>query len=168
MQTEKTMTPTSRLLILIGAMALLCGAAPTDSQILYKYTGGDGKIVYSDSPPPKGVAFEKILVDTSKTGVTPLQRDNAGKSSEIEDFEARARERRVKEAEHDQLMAGLQQNYDAAVAALEAANTPQEGERTQNVNGTSRLNENYFNRIAELQKNVDDARAKLDAARQQQ
>jgi uncharacterized protein YeaO (DUF488 family) len=160
------MTSISRLLPVLGAVLLLCAAA-TDSQVLYKYTGQDGKIVYSDSPPPKGVAFEKILVDTSKTGVNPLQRDNVGSSSQVQDFEARYRERKVKEAEHDQLIAGLQQNYDAAVAALESAKEPQEGERTQNVNGTSRLNENYFNRLTELQKNVDEARAKLDAARQQ-
>ncbi len=153
--------------VIASAAAFWLASAGADTQFLYKYLDADGKTAYSNKLPPPGVKFEKIPVDTSKTGVNLLPpAADTGKSA-AEDFDVRARERKVREAERDQLLAGLQQNLDAAVAALEAESEPREGERSQNTNGTSRLNENYFNRLAELQKNVDDARTKLEAARRE-
>jgi hypothetical protein len=155
------------IVILTSITALWLSSAGAQTQFMYKYLDADGKTAYSNKPPPPGVKFEKIPVDTANTGVNLLPPSADTGKSAAEDFEVRARERKVKEAERDQLMAGLQQNLDAAVAALEAENEPREGERSQNANGTSRLNENYFNRLAELQKNVEDAKAKLEAARRE-
>lgn len=158
-----------RLLIvmLTSISTLWLVTAGAQTQYIYKYLDADGKPAYSNKLPPPGVKFEKIPVDTTNTGVNLLPPSADTGKSAAEDFDVRARERKVREAERDQLLAGLQQNLDAAVAALEAESEPREGERSQNTNGTSRLNENYFNRLAELQKNVDDARTKLEAARRE-
>jgi hypothetical protein len=146
--------------IFLLAASLLSGVA--HAQTLYKYLGPDGKTVYSDKPPPAGVKYEKLQPNTAPTGV-----DLRAHAGEAENVDAAIQARIAKQTDHDQRVANLQKSYDAAVAALEAAKTPEEGERTQNTNGTSRLNENYFTRLAELQQRVDNAKDALDAARRE-
>jgi hypothetical protein len=160
----KLSLPMSRVLLAILAAACLAGAGAADTRTLYKYLGPDGKMVYSDKPPPKGVQFETLQVDTSKSGYNPSA-NGSTPAAAADDVDTRLKERKAKETEHDQLIVELQQAYDQASAALNAAQEPGEGDRTQNANGTSRLNENYFNRIAELQQKVDAAREKLEAAK---
>jgi hypothetical protein len=140
----------------------LFALASTAQTTLYKYVGADGKIVYSDKPPPKGTKYETLTPDTRPTGV-----DLRPSGTAIGDSEEALQRRRSQAQEQKTQIEAAQKNYNAAVAALEAAKEPQEGERTQNANGTSRLNENYFNRVAELQRKVDDAKAALDAAQNQ-
>ena len=45
---------------LLALAAAACVAAPSVAQQLYKYTGPDGKVQYSDRPPPEGGKAEKI------------------------------------------------------------------------------------------------------------
>jgi hypothetical protein len=45
---------------LAALAAAACVAAPAAAQQLYKYTGPDGKVQYSDRPPPDGAKAEKI------------------------------------------------------------------------------------------------------------
>jgi len=47
-----------RTLLALAAAGLV--AAPSAAQQLYKYTGPDGKVQYSDRPPPDGGKAEKI------------------------------------------------------------------------------------------------------------
>ena len=47
-----------RTLLALAAAAVV--AAPSAAQQLYKYTGPDGKVQYSDRPPPEGGKAEKI------------------------------------------------------------------------------------------------------------
>jgi hypothetical protein len=144
----------------LAAVGLTLFAATTIAQTtLYKYVGPDGKVTYSDKPPPKGTQYETLKTDTRPTGV-----DLRSSGSAIGNAEEAHQKRVLQGQERQTHIDTAQRNYDAAVAALEAAKEPQEGERTQNANGTSRLNENYFNRIAELQRKVDDAKSALDNA----
>jgi hypothetical protein len=129
---------------------------------LYKYIGPDGKTVYSDKPPPKGVKYDTLTPDTKPNGFNPSASNPPPNAAEVN---ASIEARRAQQTAHDGRVATAQENYNAAVAALEAAKEPQEGERTQNANGTSRLNENYFNRVGDLQRKVDEAKAALDSAR---
>jgi uncharacterized protein YeaO (DUF488 family) len=152
------------ILVLLAALAAASLAGAADTRTLYKYLGSDGKVVYSDKPPPRGVQFETLQVDTSKSGFNPSA-SGSTPAAAAADIDTRLKERKAKETEHDQLIAELQQAYDQAAAALTAAQEPREGERTQNANGTSRLNETYFNRIAEMQQKADAARDKLEAAK---
>jgi hypothetical protein len=52
------MTTLVRLALVLGATAL--AAAPVAAQQLYKYTGPDGKVQYSDRPPADGRKAEKV------------------------------------------------------------------------------------------------------------
>jgi hypothetical protein len=137
-------------------------AAPASAQTVYKYLGPDGKVVYSDSAPPKGVKFEIMQTNTKPTGVTPLPGATPKTAQDAADME---RDRKARQGEHDQLIAGAQQNYDSAVAELDAAKEPREGERSHNANGTSHLTEDYFARIAPLEKKVEELRIQLEQAR---
>jgi hypothetical protein len=164
----------NRLLMVSLALSLAPPLPALADQTLYKYTGADGKVVYSDKAPPAGVKFEKMQVDTSKTGMNPLAGSAApantpvaAPNSAAAELDARARERQAQRDQEAQNLATLQQNYDNAVAALEAGKDPQEGERAQNANGTSRLTEAYFDRIAALQDAVDNAKRALDTGRRQ-
>lgn len=153
-----TLSAVAALLTILGAAAGVAHA----QQTLYKYLGPDGKTIYADKPPPPGVKYEKLQPNTAPTGVDLRPRGTTG--AEVDEA---IQARRAKQADHEDRVAALQRNYDAAVAALEAAKVPQEGERTQNANGTSRLNENYFGRIDELQQKVDKAKDALDAAKRE-
>jgi hypothetical protein len=150
------------LLPVISVLALMAAGAAQAQQTLYKYLGADGKTVYSDKPPAAGVKFEKIQTNTAPTGVNLRPSPNA-----VQAADQAIATKNVKEAEKSEHVAELQRAYDDAVAALDAAKDPQEGERTQNANGTSRLNDNYFNRVADLQAKVDAAREALDAAKRE-
>jgi hypothetical protein len=141
---------------------MLLAAVAVAQTTLYKYVGADGKTVYSDKPPPKGTKYETLTPDTKPTGV-----DLHAGSSSASDVNAAIEARRAKQAERDARVAAAQQNYDAAVAALDAGKDAQEGERHQNAHGASRLSEDYFDRVAELQRKVDEAKAALDAAQKQ-
>jgi hypothetical protein len=153
--------------------ALLAGGTAQAQQTLYKYIGPDGKTVYSDKPPPPGVKFEKLQPNTAPTGVNLRSSPAAA-----EEADAAIRARGEKQVEKEQRVANLQKAYDAAVAALEAAKTPEAGERTANATtvssgkkgsqtttNTSRLNDDYFARIDDLQQQVDQARDALNAAK---
>lgn len=160
----------NRLIGILLASSLCAPLAALADQTLYKYTGADGKVVYTDKAPPAGVKFEKMTVDTAKTGMNPLAGTAAPAavpSSAVSEQDLRARDRQAQRDQADQALATLQQNYDNAVAALEAGKEPQEGERAQNANGTSRLTEAYFDRIAALQDAVDNAKRALDTGKRQ-
>ncbi len=150
------------LLPVISMLALAAAGTAHAQQTLYKYLGPDGKTVYSDKPPAAGVKFEKIQTNTAPTGVNLRPSPNA-----VQSADQAIATRNAKQAEKGEHVAELQKAYDDAVAALDAAKDPQEGERTQNANGTSRLNDSYFNRVAELQAKVDAARDALDAAKRE-
>jgi hypothetical protein len=149
----------------LAALGLtLIAAVAIAQQTLYKYVGADGKVVYSDKPPPKGTQYEKLTPDTRPNGFNPSAGNPPPSAAEVD----RAIDvRRGKQVAHEEQVSVAQQNYNAAVAALEAAKEPQEGERTQNSNGTSRLNDSYFTRVGDLQRRVDEAKAALDSAQNQ-
>src|ERR1700722_12919051 len=112
---------------LVAGLALTIGVAQAET--LYKYLGPDGKVVYSDKPPPKGTKFETLTPDTKPTGV-----DLRSSGTAIGDADDARQKRVLREQEHQTHIDTAKRNYEAAVAALEAAKEPQEGERTQNAN----------------------------------
>ncbi len=154
--------PHSAKIVFFALAASCCFALPAHAQTVYKYLGSDGKVVYSDSAPPKGVKFEIMQTNTKPAGVTPLPGATPKTAQDAADM---ARDRKARRGEHDQLVAGAQQNYDSAVAELDAAKEPREGERAHNANGTSHLTPDYFTRIAPLEKKVEELRIQLEQAK---
>jgi hypothetical protein len=149
-------------------VVLLLAAGHAGAQTLYKFVGPNGRIVYSDTPPPPGVKFEKLQPNTAPTGVDLRPRGGAAPADEqSKEVDARLRERQQKQEKQAQQIVELQRIYDGARAALEAGRDPQEGERSINANGTSRLNEDYFRRIEQLEQNVERSRQRLEEAQRQ-
>jgi Domain of unknown function (DUF4124) len=159
---------------LVAAAVMLSAGTAAQAQTMYKYLGPDGKTVYSDSPPPAGVKYEKIQPRTAPTGV-----DLNTRSAAAGEAEASARARDAALTEKKLRIANLQKAYDDAKAALEAGKEPQAGERESNVNTTatstrkpggqvstttSHLTDDYFARVEQLQQKMDRAKAELDAA----
>jgi hypothetical protein len=149
-------------------VVLLLAAGHAGAQTLYKFVGPNGKTVYSDTPPPPGIKFEKLQPNTAPTGVDLRPRGGAAPVDEQgKDVDARLRERKQRQDEQAATVAELRRIYDVAQAALEAGREPREGERSVNANGTSRLSDEYFRRVEQLEQNVEQARQRLEEAQRQ-
>jgi hypothetical protein len=150
--------PSPLILVLFATIsAWLCAGAV--AQTTYKYLDANGKTVYSDHAPPAGVKFTTIEAKTKPTGV-----DVRPSEANVQDAATAERDRRARQGEHEQLIAGAKQSYESAVRELEAAKEPQEGERQHNANGTSHLTEDYQKRIAPLEQKVEEMKRKLEEA----
>jgi hypothetical protein len=115
----------ARTLLALGAAALV--AAPAAAQQLYKYVGPDGKVQYSDRPPPEGAKAEKITGRASSVapgGSASADRADAAKAGapkSLAEQEQEFRKRRLESQEKAAKEAKLAQDKrarDAACAAL--------------------------------------------------
>jgi hypothetical protein len=139
--------------VILGMAGLVLPQGP-----VYKLKQGEKPPVYSDAPLPEAQE-RRDLSDTSGNVMAPPAR-----SEETVDADSRMNERvRQREA--------LWQERLRAIGALDAAKEKQRigeeplpGERTANVNRTTRLNDAYWRRQAELQRKVDGAAANLKQA----
>ncbi|HEU0289895.1 MAG TPA: DUF4124 domain-containing protein [Burkholderiales bacterium] len=138
------------------AAALLAQAAP--AQTLYKSTTPDGRIIYSDKPPPDAIKTEKRQMDTSKKGVVP---PSTGEKSTLKDLEGGRQSRQMSQ---DRVRKAEIALHDAETA-LEMGKEPQPGERIGTVSGASRLTDAYFERLKKLEEAVAAARANLERVR---
>jgi hypothetical protein len=115
----------ARTLLALGAAALV--AAPAVAQQLYKYVGPDGKVQYSDRPPPEGTKAERITgrassvapsVSASAGGADAAK---AGAPKSLAEQEQEFRKRRLESQEKAAKEAKLAQEKrarDEACAAL--------------------------------------------------
>lgn len=152
----------------LALLALLtsAGAGVAQAQTIYKFVGADGVVEYSTSRPPVGTS---ILSEIDAKNVTPAQRDalerqrlaNAASGADV-DAQVRARIKRLNDADNAVTAANLE--LQRAEQALQRGREPLPGERRGTVSGYSRLTDVYWQRIAGLEKAVDDARRKLDQA----
>ena len=114
-----------RTLLVLAAAGLV--AAPSVAQQLYKYTGPDGKVQYSDRPPPDGAKAEKITgrpsnVSPSTSAAaasTDAAKSNVPKSPAEQEQEFRKRRLEAQEkASKDSKLAEEKSARDASCAAL--------------------------------------------------
>ena len=138
------------------AAALL--AQPAAAQTLYKSTTPDGRIIYSDKPPPDAVKTEKRQMDTSKKGVVP---PSTGEKSTLKDLQGGRQSRQMSQ---DRVRKAEIALHDAETAR-EMGKEPQPGERIGTVSGASRLTDGYFARQKKLEEAVEAARQNLERAR---
>ncbi len=148
------------------ALALLPHAADLAAQTLYKNVMPDGSIVYSDQPLKNAKQSRALEVPPPPTAA---QREAAQKRAEQEkrtrdELEARLGERRKAADEADARVAKARKDLEDAEAALARGRETQAGDMSASVGGGARPNENYFRRIAELERAVDNARRELEAA----
>jgi hypothetical protein len=140
------MTALVRLVLALGAAAL--AAAPAVAQQLYKYTGPDGKVQYSDRPPVDGRKVEKVTssrlssVGTGAPAAAPAGADaaKAVAPKTAAEQEQAYRQRRAEAEEKAQKEAKLAQ--DQQLKAESCAGARRELAGLQSGARAARINEN--------------------------
>jgi hypothetical protein len=153
-----------RLGVVIALLAA-CLAGASSAQVLYKSTGKDGKVVYSDKPSPDAVKVEEIQppqevpVDSRRTASDKAKLDKQGREA---DQRGREREQAWKDAqaEFDNAQVALKTAQERRVAGLELV----EGDVLASVKGT-RNSPAYTERQEALERAVTEAQLRVDRAR---
>jgi hypothetical protein len=137
--------------------------AQTQTQI-YKWTGTDGVTSYSQTPPPEGRARDvhTITVET----LPPEQQQAARRMLGHMETQANAQAAVIRNrfAQADENVSRALRSLQDAEEILSAGSQPSGSDFIGNFGGGTRLRESYFQRVAQLEANVRDARAALDAA----
>lgn len=154
-----------RLPLIISLCFAVAFPALADVTRVFEWHEPSGVVSFSQDPPPPGTPGVVVQrIDTKS--FTPAQKLairayldglNAEQQADAARFQtqASAADLRVRQA---------LQRLSEAEAAAQAARTPQAGDRIGIGDGKSRLLVSYFDRQKQLELEVQDARAKLDAA----
>ena len=135
---------------------LLAAAIPAAAETVYKYQRPDGKVVYSDSPVEGAKLIGQFdLVPTPASPEPASRPDATGGLAERREAVLDIADERIKVA--DRALMAAQERQQQAMEPLA-------GERRGNVDGRTRLTQDYFARQREAAAAVDAARADLDAA----
>jgi hypothetical protein len=146
------------LAALAGLVAAVVLAQPAPAQTLYKSITPDGRVVYSDKPPPDAVKTEKRQMETSKQGIVPpSDRDKAA-------LKKMQSQRQAAESSQDRLRRAEIALHDAEVAQT-MGKEPQANERLGTVSGNQRLTDAYWERQKKLDTAVEQARLNLEKVR---
>ena len=146
-------------------VAMCFCAAVAHAETIYRSVGADGEITYSAQPVPgaresTALKMETLTPEQRRAGLL-LHRQENGLSAGA-DAQLQARENEWKQADREIALA--QQALAAAEAALQNGRTPLGGERRGMINGGTRLTEDYFQRLRNLEQQVEQAKARLDQA----
>ena len=148
----------TRIVPLAGLLAAALVVAPAPAQTLYKSITPDGRVVYSDKPPPDAVKTEKREMDTSKQGVVvTTDREKAA----LKKMES---QRKAGERSGDRLRRAEIAVHDAEVAQAMGRES-QPGERLGTVSGNQRFTDAYWERQKRLDAAVEQARSNLEKVR---
>jgi hypothetical protein len=146
-----------------ASLAMPLAQAQTQTQI-YKWTGTDGVTSYSQTPPPQGGGrnVQTITVDT----LPPEQQQAARRMLGHMEAQANAQAAAIRNrfAQADENVSRALRSLQDAEDALSAGSQPGGSDFIGNFGGGTRLRESYFQRVAQLEANVRNARAALDAA----
>jgi hypothetical protein len=155
---------------LIGAVVVVAGLlgaplaeAQTRTQI-YKWTGADGVTSYSQAPPPSGSGRN---VQTITVESLPAEQQQAARRM-LAHLESNANDQaaaiRNRFTQADQNVGKALEALQRAESALSTGSQPTGSDFIGNRGGGTRLRESYFQRVAQLEADVQTARAALDAA----
>lgn len=143
------------------ALALVLGAsgAAAQSQLLYKSTMPDGRVVYGETPEPGAKRVETVTPPpkVGTTEVTPAEKKGVEQRIQKRTATAEAMQRELEDA---------QQQLKKTEAALEAGKEPLPGERIGTATGASRLTDAYWERQKQLEVAVESARERVKRAEQ--
>lgn len=136
------------------------------AQTIYKQVDKDGKVTYTDKPPSKEQAAQKVDIDTERNVAKPLgSRPIQAKESADSQLKRRADTDAALENEVEQARAKL----DLAKEELAKGKEPQEEDwmaASARAGKPARiLNEAYFERVKRLEAAVRQAEEELDNAR---
>jgi hypothetical protein len=141
----------------VAAVVLLWGVSGW-AQTIYRSTMPDGRVIFGDKPASGAERVETIDPSSRPVNAVPLGSRNEEASQQLE-------LRRQQRAAHQTEIREAEEALRAAKAAQVAGKEPLPGERRGNVNGSSRLTEEYWERQKALKADVAKARKRLNALR---
>lgn len=147
------------------ALLLVMSFAVT-AQTIYKQVDKDGKVTYTDKPPSKEQAAQKVDIDTERNIAKPLgSRPVQAKESADKQLKRRA----DSDAAFEKDVAQARAKLDLAKEELTNGKEPQEEDwktvGAQAGKPARILNEAYFDRIKQLEAAVKQAEEELDNVR---
>ena len=148
----------TKLIASVGMAAVLAWSASSWSQIIYKSTMPDGRVIYGGEPAPGAKRVETIKPKTEATGVRPV-----GPKDE-KTLQQRETQRGKQATREDEIQQAEQALRDAE-AAQATGKEPLPGERQGTAGGASRLTDEYWERQNALAAAVADARKRLNEVR---
>ena len=145
---------------------LLAVSFAVSAQTVYKQVDKDGKITYTDKPPSKEQAAQKVDIDTERNVAKPLGSKPA-QAKELADSQLKRRAdiEAGREKEIEQARAKL----ELAKEALARGKEPQEEDwmtvGAQSGRPFRHLNEAYLERVKQLEEAIRQAEEELDNVR---
>lgn len=157
-----TKTPAALALTL-----LLTPCTSTLAEEVFKSVDAEGRVTYSATPPDDGSA---TVVEELQLKPAPSREDRNAARQRYRDQSAAnqqsTQQRTNRREQRDKAVAAAQQQLIKAQANLEQAKIPGNDDYQRLITGARVLNESYRNRVAEAEKQVAEAQAAVDAARQ--
>ena len=157
-----------RSLLVAILVGLACVSAAAQDKI-YKVRMPDGRILFTDRPPPGGVIVSEREAPPPSAPAAPAKAPKAIQPGSAQDQAARADARlRERSEQFEGAFAAVQtaeRELEAAKARLEQGRAPADGELLATARGRVRPSPAYQERVAELEKAVAEAEQKLAKAR---
>jgi hypothetical protein len=159
----------SKWAFLLSGVAVCCSwflAAPAFPAgiMIFKWIDSEGVTVYSQTRPDDSYAREVRTIDVE---MLSAEQQQAARRM-LAHLQGQANDQN---AEYQHRLDVVDKRIEAAIRALEAAEAelragslPTGDDRIGNAGGRARLRESYFDRVAELQTKVDQARRALEEA----
>lgn len=152
----------------LPAVALLM--APLASGQIYRSVTPDGKVIYSDQPPPNAARTEQIAepppppVERQQEAAEQAEQNRATRDA----IEAERRERNADVAAADKEVRDAERDLAVARKRLEAGSVEGEGDRigTAGRRAGARQSDAYLERVRGLEAAVAQAEARLKAAKE--
>jgi hypothetical protein len=158
-----------RSLIVALLAALLCAGVAAQDKI-YKVRTADGKILFTDKPPPGSAIVSEREVppptpEPAAPAAKPEPRPGTGQGRPTQ-ADARPRNRSAQVDEAFAAVQAAERELETARQQLEQGRAPREGEMLATARGGVRAGPAYQERVADLEKAVAAAEQKLAKARE--
>jgi hypothetical protein len=135
-----------------------------DTTMMYKWVDKNGVVSFSQYAPSEKQGNDVTTITVQTMQVTQQRAANRMllNLNKIENTGFAAQQKRMQQADQD-IEAALKQ-LQAAEHNLTTGSTPTGDDRVGNIHGHARLRDSYFERVSDLQKEVDKARQVLTDA----
>ena len=150
--------------VMVAGLCLCAASIAQADSLIYKWVDKDGVVSYSQNPPtePGARNVTNFTVESLPAAQQRAANRMLANLEKMADAEYAAREKRLKQA--DQKIEAALQRLQKAERRLSEGSTPTGADRVGNVGGHARLRDSYFNRLAQLQEEVDRAQQALNDA----
>ncbi|MFN7753439.1 MAG: DUF4124 domain-containing protein [Pseudomonadota bacterium] len=174
---EPAAQPRPRAAVLFAcvlAAPLLALPTTSPAQAIFKSVDSSGRVIYSQEPVPGAVSVEKVDVSPKVTverapapagGASAADAKRAETARQSEEFRQRQLARDAQRQKAQEAVAAAERDLANAQRALERGQEPDQPGDRQGIAGVrSRPTEQYFERVRQLEEQVEAAKKRLAAA----